>query len=112
MARYTATFRNGETITRNSDNEYTFAWAVFSNGEVFRSGFAGSALLANRAARARKERWCMEDPEKRLRKARTPEARRYILENIERLGGMAAVLARRQADLAAYDTEITEAVRS
>lgn len=50
---YTATFSNGQTITRNSERTYTFAWAVFrDDGSILESGFAADMEKAGRAARS------------------------------------------------------------
>jgi len=50
---YTATFSNGETITRNSQRDYTFAWAVFRiDGSMLEKGFAADKQKAERAVRS------------------------------------------------------------
>jgi hypothetical protein len=53
MTKYTATFSNGQTVTRNSDRTYAFAWAVIriEDGKIEKSGFsADRANAANGAA--------------------------------------------------------------
>ena len=57
MTTYTATFSNNETITRNSDNTYAFAWAVIriEDGKIIDKGF--SADRANAAKAAQSKMW-------------------------------------------------------
>ncbi len=110
MASYTATFSTAETVTRTSHNEYTHAWAVIANGDVFRYGFSGSRTLAEKAAVSCRSRWITEDPDERLRRAKTPAARKYVTESIERMGGKEAVKARRMVEMESYKIEIAEAV--
>lgn len=56
MTKFTATFSDGQTVTRNSDHAYTFAWAVIriADGKIEASGFsADRANAANGAAAKR-----------------------------------------------------------
>ena len=57
MTTYTATFSTSETITRNSDNTYAFAWAVIriEDGKIIDKGF--SADRANAAKAAQSKMW-------------------------------------------------------
>ena len=57
MNTYTATFTNNETITRNTDNTYAFAWAVIriEDGRIIQKGF--SATHANAAKAAQSNMW-------------------------------------------------------
>lgn len=53
LVTFSATFSNGETITRNNrtGRVYTHAWATIRpNGRVLESGFSSSREVANRAA--------------------------------------------------------------
>ena len=55
MATYTATFKNGKTLTRKSNNGYAFAWMATwteADGKEYSdSGFSTSAELAAKAAK-------------------------------------------------------------
>lgn len=55
MANFSATFGNGETITRNSDHAYAFAWAIIriADGVIETSGFSADRANAAKAAQAR-----------------------------------------------------------
>lgn len=55
MTQFAATFSNGETITRNSDHAYAFAWAVIriADGVVETSGFSADRINAAKAAQSR-----------------------------------------------------------
>ena len=55
MAKFSATFSNGETITRNSDHAYRFAWAILNTetGKVETKGFSADRANAQKAAQAR-----------------------------------------------------------
>lgn len=57
MTQFAATFSNGQTITRNSDHAYTFAWAIvrIADGKIEKSGF--SADRANAAKAAQGQMW-------------------------------------------------------
>lgn len=110
MTKYTATFTNGDEITRTSHREYAAAWAVYRDGEIFHSGFSGSVDLAISAANACRSLWITEDPDARLRKAKTLAERKYVLESIERAGGADKVRGRRAEDLEAFRTEVTNRV--
>lgn len=57
MTKYTATFSNGQTVTRNSDRAYAFAWAVIriADGKIEEKGF--SADRANAAKSAASKKW-------------------------------------------------------
>jgi hypothetical protein len=57
MTKFTATFTTGDTITRNSDNSYAFAWAVIrmADDKIEKSGF--SADRANAAKAAQGQMW-------------------------------------------------------
>lgn len=47
--KYTATFSNGTTISRNSKREFTHAYIVKNQWNTF-TGFAGSEELAKKSA--------------------------------------------------------------
>lgn len=50
---YIATFSNGQTIIRNSERTYTFAWVVIEkDGSTYNSGFAADRAKAEKAAMA------------------------------------------------------------
>ncbi len=55
MATYTATFKNGKTLTRKSNNGYAFAWMATwtrkDGSETYESGFSASFELAKKAAK-------------------------------------------------------------
>lgn len=55
MATFTATFANGQTITRNSDRAYAFAWAVIriADGKIEESGFSADRANAAKSAQAK-----------------------------------------------------------
>ena len=57
MTQFAATFSNGQTITRNSDHAYAFAWAVIriADGKIEESGFSADRANAEKAAQAK--RW-------------------------------------------------------
>lgn len=57
MTKFSATFSDGQTITRNSDHAYAFAWAIIRNddGKIENSGF--SADRANAAKSAASMQW-------------------------------------------------------
>ena len=73
MTTYAATFSNNETITRNTDNTYAFAWAVISieNGKIINKGF--SADRANAAKAAQSHMWSGVS----ARDRKNPALRRY-----------------------------------
>lgn len=52
MTKFTATFSNGQTITRNSDHAYAFAWAVIriADGVIEEKGFSADRANAAKAA--------------------------------------------------------------
>ena len=51
MTKFTATFSNGQTITRNSDNAYAFAYAIIrADGTIKDSGFSADPVNAAKAA--------------------------------------------------------------
>lgn len=54
MTHFIATFSNGQTLTRNSDRDYAFAWAVVrtADGKIERSGFSADRANAAKAAQA------------------------------------------------------------
>lgn len=54
MTKFTATFSNGQTITRNSDHAYAFAWAVIRtvDGKIEQSGFSADRINAAKGAQA------------------------------------------------------------
>lgn len=57
MTKFTATFSNGQTITRNSYHAYAFAWAFvrIADDRIVKSGF--SADRANAAKGAQGQMW-------------------------------------------------------
>ena len=56
MTQFAATFSNGQTITRNSDHAYAFAWAIvrIADGKIEESGFSADRANAAKAALAKK----------------------------------------------------------
>lgn len=54
MTKYTATFSNGKTVTRNSERAYAFAWAVIrtADGKIEYSGFSADRANAAKGAAA------------------------------------------------------------
>ena len=50
MTTYTATFSNGQTITKNSSRVYTHAY-IIKNQWNTHTGFASSEALASKSAR-------------------------------------------------------------
>ena len=73
MKKYTATFSGGQTITRNSDHRYAFAWALIriENGRIEDAGM--SATRANAAKNAQAEMWSPVS----ARDKKNPALRRY-----------------------------------
>jgi hypothetical protein len=55
MTKFAATFSTGQTITRNSDHAYAFAWAVIrtSDGKIEAKGFSSDRANAAKAAQAK-----------------------------------------------------------
>lgn len=55
MTNFTATFTNGKTLTRKSNNGYAFAWMATwthkDGSETYDSGFSASFELAQKAAK-------------------------------------------------------------
>lgn len=53
--KFTATFSNGQTINRNSDHAYAFAWAVIrkTDGKIEDSGFSSDRANAAKGAAAK-----------------------------------------------------------
>lgn len=52
--KFTATFSNGQTITRNSDHAYAFAWAIIriADDKIEQSGFSADRVNAAKGAQA------------------------------------------------------------
>ncbi len=73
MTKFTATFSNGQTVTRNSDNAYAFAWALvrIADGKIEKSGF--SADRANAAKSAQGQMWSPVSAKDK----KNPSLRRY-----------------------------------
>lgn len=71
MLKFTATFSNGETISRKTDRKYAFAWAVLHLGKIVDSGFSGDMENAIKSAQSHLPR----GPSARDRK--NPNVRRY-----------------------------------
>ena len=52
--KFTATFSNGQTINRNSEHPYAFAWAIISkDGTIHYSGFSEDRVNAAKGAEIR-----------------------------------------------------------
>ena len=53
--KFTATFSNGQTITRNSDHAYAFAWAIIriADDKIEQSGFSADRVNAAKGAQVR-----------------------------------------------------------
>ena len=101
MNKFTATFSNGQTVTRNSDHAYAFAWAVIrtSDGQIEKSGFS-----ADRANAAKSANSHMRSPVS-ARDKKNPMVRRYHA-GLARDRGFASVAdmhARWDADAAAHN---------
>ena len=70
--KFTATFSNGQTITRNSDHPYAFAWAIISDTGLIRdSGFSADRVNAAKGAEQRLPKRLSD------RDRKNPSARRY-----------------------------------
>lgn len=52
MTRFAATFTTGQTIARNSDHDYRFAWAIIrtADGKIEKTGFSTDRANAAKAA--------------------------------------------------------------
>ena len=101
MTKFTATFSNGQTITRNSDHAYAFAWAVvrIADGVVEATGF--SADRANAAKSAQSKMWVGVSD----RDAKNPALRRYWakMAKDEGLASVDAWIAVRRAEAAEHN---------
>lgn len=55
MTKFAATFSNGQTVTRNSDHDYAFAWAIIriADGHIEDKGFSADRANAAKAAQAK-----------------------------------------------------------
>ena len=55
MTTFTATFSNGQTITRNSNHAYAFAWAIIriADDKIEQSGFSKDRANAAKGAQVR-----------------------------------------------------------
>ena len=61
MTAFTATFANGQTITRNSRHDYKFAWAIFhAAGRITDKGFSADRANAAKAAASALPRFLSE----------------------------------------------------
>jgi hypothetical protein len=100
-SKFVATFSNGQTITRNSDNAYAFAWAIVRtvDGVIERSGF--SADRANAAKGAQAYVWSGIS----ARDRKNPPLRRYHVKLAKDLGfaSVEAFYATREAEAAAHN---------
>lgn len=63
MTKFTATFSNGQTITRNSDHAYAFAWAVIriADGVIEEKGFSADRAKAASGAAAKRAKGAPRD---------------------------------------------------
>ena len=54
MTKFSATFSNGETVTRKSDRDYSFAWAVIriADSKIVEKGFSADRANAEKSAKA------------------------------------------------------------
>jgi hypothetical protein len=54
MTKYIATFSDGQTVTRNSDRAYAFAWAVIriADNKIEEKGFSADRANAAKSAAA------------------------------------------------------------
>lgn len=73
MNKFTATFSNGQTVTRNSDHAYAFAWAVIrtTDNVIEASGFSADNANATKAA------WAKTWKPVSTRDKKHPATRRY-----------------------------------
>ncbi len=99
--KFTATFTTGETITRNSEHAYAFAWAVIrlADGKIEKSGFSADRANAAKSAQAR-----MWSPVS-ARDRKDPMTRRYHA-GLAKMRGFASVAemhAQWDADAAAHN---------
>lgn len=85
MTKFTATFSNGQTITRTSDRAYAFAWAVIhiADDAIVQSGFSADRANATKAAAA--TRW-------KSVSARDRAALRYLHVKMAKERGFASVV--------------------
>ena len=87
MTKFTATFSNGQTATRNSDHAYAFAWAVIciADGKVEKSGFSADRANAAKSAQA-------GDYSQVLDSSRWEDSIRLATGGIDKYNGKAIVL--------------------
>lgn len=101
MTTFTATFSTTDTITRKSDNDYTFAWAIvrIADGKIEKSGF--SADRANAAKAAQAQMWSPVS----ARDKKNPALRRYHagLAKTRGFASVAEMHAQWDADAAAHN---------
>lgn len=101
MTQFAATFSNGQTITRNSDHAYAFAWAIvrIADGKIEKSGF--SVDRANAAKGAQAHMW----PPVSARDKKNPALRRYHARLAKDRGfaSVAEMHAQWDADAAAHN---------
>ena len=71
MAKFSATFSNGETVTSNGHRAYSFAYAVISSGKIVESGFTANRANAVSGAEAKMPK-ALSDRDKK-----NPATRRY-----------------------------------
>jgi hypothetical protein len=109
MAKFTATFSNGQTVTRNSDHAYAFAWAILRGDEIIESGFSADRANAAKGAEAKMPKALSQ------RDRKHPATRRYWAKLAKDAGvTVEEWIARIDADVAAQRAarriEIVEAV--
>ncbi len=112
--KFTATFSNGQTITRNSDHRYAFAWALIriEDGQIEAAGM--SVTRANAAKNAQAQTWAPVSAKDK----KNPMLRRYHA-GLAKTRGFASVAnmhAQWDADAAAHNAahriEIVEVGRA
>lgn len=101
MTKFTATFTTGETITRNSDHAYAFAWAIIrmADDKIEKSGFSADRVNAAKAAQG--QIWSPVS----ARDKKNPALRRYHagLAKTRGFASVAEMHAQWDADAAAHN---------
>ena len=101
MTKFIATFSDGQTITRNSNHDYRFAWAIIriEDGRIEMSKTGFSADRANAAKAASAQMWSSVS----ARDRKNPALRRYWAKMAKEQGfaGVDALIAHWDAETAA-----------
>lgn len=101
MNKFTATFSDGQTITRRSEHDYDFAWALIriADGKIVEKGFSGTRANADKAAQGRLRTGIS------TRERKHPRLRRHFARIAVELGFASTedYFAHRQAEADAYN---------